>query len=103
MSGKTIFANMETNVQCDISQHGLGAVLLQDGQPIDYRSKILTTTDSRYAQIEKDFLLFVCFLWRSPLNTLLAGMRACNRTKHYQKATTYCPDTPTNTYVRGDQ
>ena len=43
-------------VQCDASQSGLGAVLLQDGLPVCYASQALTDTKSRYAQIEKDML-----------------------------------------------
>ena len=43
-------------VQCDASQSGLGAVLLQDGQPVCYASRALTDTESRYAQIEKELL-----------------------------------------------
>ena len=43
-------------VQCDASQSGLGAVLLQDGQPVCCASCALTDTESRYAQIEKELL-----------------------------------------------
>ena len=38
-------------VQADASQRGLGACLLQDGQPIAYASKSLTDTETRYANI----------------------------------------------------
>ena len=37
-------------VQCDASQSGLGAVLLQDGQPDCYASRALTPTESQYKQ-----------------------------------------------------
>ena len=43
-------------VQCDASQSGLGAVLLQDGQPVCYASRALSDTESWYAQIEKELL-----------------------------------------------
>ena len=43
-------------VQCDASQSGLGAVLLQEGQPVCYASRALTDTESRYAQIKKEML-----------------------------------------------
>ena len=37
-------------VQCDASQSGLGAVLLQDGLPDCYASRALTPTESQYKQ-----------------------------------------------------
>lgn len=43
-------------IQCDSSSVGLGAVLLQDGQPVCYASKTLSQTERRYAQIEKETL-----------------------------------------------
>ena len=48
--------NKPVTVQCDASQSGLGAVLLQDGQPVCYASRALTDTESRYAQIEKEMI-----------------------------------------------
>ena len=46
-------------IQCDSSQSGLGAALMQDGHPIAYTSRALTETESRYAQIEKEMLAIV--------------------------------------------
>ena len=43
-------------IQCDSSEHGLGAVLMQEGQPVSYASRALTDTETRYAQIEKELL-----------------------------------------------
>ena len=40
----------------DASQSGLGAVCLQDGSPVAYASRVMTETESRYAQIEKELL-----------------------------------------------
>ena len=44
----------EVTIQCDTSSSGLGAILIQDGRPIAYASKALTTTERNYAQIEKE-------------------------------------------------
>ena len=46
----------------DSSGTGLGAVLLQDNQPVPYASRALTPIQTRYAQIEKELLpiIFGC-------------------------------------------
>ena len=49
----------EVTLQCDASQSGLGAGLLQNGQPVAYASRALTPTETRYAQIEKELLAIV--------------------------------------------
>ena len=46
-------------LQCDASQKGLGACLLQGGQPVAYASRSLTETELQYAQIEKEMLAIV--------------------------------------------
>ena len=51
--------NEEVTIQCDASEKGLGATLLQKGQPVAFASKSLSPTECRYAQIEKECLLIV--------------------------------------------
>ncbi|GFR11385.1 retrovirus-related Pol polyprotein from transposon 17.6 [Trichonephila clavata] len=46
--------NNVVTVSVDASKNGLGAVLLQEGQPVAYGFVSLTHTQQRYAQIEKE-------------------------------------------------
>lgn len=48
-----------STLSVDASQHGVGAVLLQQGQPIAYSSRSLTEAQQRYAQIKKETLAIV--------------------------------------------
>ena len=52
----------EVTLQCDASQSGLGAALMQNGQPVTYASRALTPAETHYAQIEKELLsiVFAC-------------------------------------------
>ena len=87
-------------VQADASQRGLGACLLQDGQPIAYASKSLTDTETRYANIERELLaiVFAC-QW---FNTYVLGRPFTVESDHkplemiHQKSLASAPPTPAN-------
>ena len=58
-------------VQADASQRGLGACLIQDGQPIVFTSKSLIDIETRYANIERELLAIVFACQR--FNTYVLG------------------------------
>ena len=51
--------NDEVTLQCDASETGLGAALLQLQQPVSFAPRALTSTETRYAQIQKELLAIV--------------------------------------------
>ena len=51
--------NKEVTLSVDASSEGLGAALMQEGQPVAYGSRALTDTQKRFAQIEKELLAIV--------------------------------------------
>ena len=46
----------ETFMECDASQKGLGACLLQDGKPVNFSSKSLIDAETRYCNLEREML-----------------------------------------------
>ena len=52
----------EAMIQCNASEVGLGAALMQNGQPVAFASRTLSRTEGQYAQIEKECLavVFAC-------------------------------------------
>lgn len=52
-------ADEEVTLQCDVSQKGMGATLLQNNQPVAFASRALSKTEQNYAQIEKECLSIV--------------------------------------------
>ena len=51
--------NDEVAVQCNASERGLGATLLQNGQPVAFASQTLSAVEQRYAQIGKECLVIM--------------------------------------------
>lgn len=51
--------NKAVKIQCDSSKDGIGAVLLQDDQPVAFASRAMIDSETRYAQIEKELLAIV--------------------------------------------
>jgi len=52
-------ATKEITVQCDASQGGLGAVMIQGGRPVEYASRAMTLTEQNCALIEKELLAII--------------------------------------------
>ena len=85
----------ETTIQTDVSQKGLGTVLLQNGQPICYASKALTGAECNYSNIERETRAVVWgserfhyFIYRKPctINTDHKPLKAI-----FEKKLSNCP------------
>ena len=72
--------NKETTIQVDASSRGLGAVLLQDNEPVACASKSLTETECRYANIERELLAVVYGCER--FHTYICGSNFVVETDH---------------------
>ncbi len=85
----------ETTIQTDASLKGLGAVLLQDGQPVCYASKALTEAEQRYSNIEREALGVVWGLER--FHYFIYGKACTIHTDHkpleaiFKKKLSSCP------------
>ena len=62
-------------LQVDASKSGLGACLLQDGHPVAYASRSLSSAEVNYAQIEKELVAVVfgcekfhCYVYGNPID-----------------------------------
>lgn len=67
-------------IQTDASKKGLGAVLLQDGQPVVYASRSLTDAEQNYSNIERELLGVVFALER--LHHYVYGYTVTVQTDH---------------------
>lgn len=67
-------------VSVDASKSGIGAVLLQDNQPVEYASCTMTTAQQHYAQIEKEMLAIEFGLTR--FHQYIYGQKVTVETDH---------------------
>lgn len=56
---KNFNAKLPVTIQCDASKNGLGCCLMQNGQPVCYASRSLTSAERSFSQIEKELLSVV--------------------------------------------
>ena len=66
--------SMPAEIEVDASLQGLGAALVQDGHPVAFASKSLTSAETRYANIERELPAIVfglehfhCFIYGKPV------------------------------------
>ena len=73
-------------VQCDASFKGIGVCLLQNNNPIYFASKILTETESRYSNIEREMLGVVFALTRLWTQQMLVRIQGYDCNIRYRPA-----------------
>ena len=79
--------NKETEVYTDGSPVGISAILMQEGKPVKYVSRLLTPGERRYCQTEKEALAIV---WAcEKLHTYLYGLEFVLNTDHKPLVTLY--------------
>ena len=67
-------------IQCDSSQSGLGAAILQEGHLVEFASRALTPTEQTWSQLEKEQLAVYFALDR--FHTYVYGRQVCVETDH---------------------
>ena len=72
--------NKTSVIQSDASMKGLGATLLQDGRPVVYASRSLTTAEQNYSNIERELLGVVFAVER--FHRYIYGYRVKVQTDH---------------------
>ncbi|MEW8546431.1 MAG: RNase H-like domain-containing protein, partial [Candidatus Thiodiazotropha sp.] len=75
-------------LEVDASKYGIGTCMMQQGRPIAYASKSLTTTEIGYAQIEKELL------------AILFGCRRFNQFTYGRKFTVHTDHKPITSIVK---
>jgi transposase InsO family protein len=72
--------NKPAIIETDASQKGLGSVLIQEGSPVKFLSKSLTTAEADYSNIERELLavVFAC----EKLHTYVFGRSVTVHTDH---------------------
>ena len=70
----------ETVLNVDARIKGLGAVIIQDGKPVAFGSKTLTTCERRYANIKRELLAIVWVAQK--FHTYVYGRRVIVETDH---------------------
>ena len=80
----------ELTLENDASEYGLGSTLMQEGKPIAFSSRALSSAERNYAQLEKEMLAIVHGLNKFHHFTFGRSVRSCNRP---QASCVYCQET----------